>query len=474
MQIKPQKTALMMMGVGILGASAFVITGFYAWNEALHIAKLGWIPLLLTLLSLVLIVGGKPFASVGKQEKKQGYWLSWGLRVVKTQLVFIFIILALSAISVCSYVDVAPEIKKSPPALFAEFIMTKPLIWLFYPFALSSLFAILFGGVASSDEPKVGNTISILLNKKFSSFVKAFLDFSSITGLFLGFFFLASLLAILVANLVGYFFNIDMHFGLTYRTAAIGFLFSYVPFTDMWKGMIYELVRVKRFSPGVIFIILGVGIGLLLPFFIKLIGWFIGTILQQDLTRTFPFPILLTIEPLSDLSLMVWTVCVFAAPWWGMQLARMSYGYKVWEFLLIFSVTPLILYGGIFLIRAVKPPDFMELSVLPLLEFPGAVVGGLIVCFIVFSLLQEKSGWLESLFLILPNQIKQKSGRMKQIIGFSASWVLYLMLIWIYVGMFAVQGIFLGFLLSALVSVTLIMIGVQRVVWMRFIQLKHR
>lgn len=465
MRIKQASRALATMALGALFVVLFLSAGLYSWHEALMVAEYAWIPLIITLLSLVFLFGKKSFAQLSNKEKIQPDFVRWCLQIVMTQMVFLFILFAFGVVSVLSYLDVAPELGQTPQSVISEFISTKQVIWNFYPFALASFFAILFGVVAPPSAPKVGNTLPVLFGRPLPGLVTSSIDFFCTAGLFLGFLFITALVAILFGSLVGAFLNIDMHFGLTYRTAAVGFILSYLPFTDIWKELIDSLTQIKKLSPAAVLLILGLGIGLFFPFIIKLIGWFIGIVLKQDLGRSFVFPYVLNMEPLPDLSLMIWMVSVLGASWWGMSLALYSRGRKIGEFLVVSSVLPLVLCGIVYSTGVVNSPESLKQGLTPLLVFPGGVLIGLLACFIILWSLRENSTWLESLFLILPNQVKKKNARLKQIIASSASWVLYSMLLWIYVGMFALQGIFLGFLLSSVISVALIMLGVQKVVW---------
>jgi len=442
-------------------ASGLTFPGFF-----LSLVQNLWIPLAVLLMLICCLQGRKQFFPKQNEEKITFSSMStviWVLRIMKTQITFVLIMLCVAVIAIPGYLNLAPQSGISNAAFLSEFITTKQTLWNFYPFTLVAFMAILFGVIGVKYQPKMSSALRVLWgkDKNFSAFIASVFDFCPIVGFFLGLLTITSLMAIFISGLVGHFLGINMAFELTIRTSAVGFILAYLPFSGVWQELITRLSKRPSLSLTGMLLIIGIGAGVLFAVITGIVEIFLVA-MQNDPYKTFHINWSFHLDPTMVLPQVIAIVATFAAAVWGIYIAILSTGRSIGAFLLALLPVPTTLFGIIYIVTASENTEMLNAILQPFFLYPWNLLLGTLLCLIILGLWRKESPWLKGLFLIFPNDSGKKTLRFRRIMGYGSSYVPYTMLIWIYVGMYGLQQIYLGFLVAALFVITLAILGMVR------------
>lgn len=471
---KKLKKGLELVLLGTI-ACLFCTVGIKFSSFFLQVIQSLWIPLLGLLGLMVYSYGREQFFPGLKRMEKPAYFswetVVWVLRIIKTQLIFLLIMLSAAVVAIPGYLHLAPaphHTNVSDVEVLSDFITTNYVLWGLYPFLLAIFTAILLGVFGAKDKPTMSSVVNVLWGKQFFAQTKlrdAFCDGGLLIGFLLGLLTFTSLLAICISDLIGHYFGINMTFELTLRTSAIGFVLSSLPFSGAWLDFMARICKARSFSLTRGLIIMAVGIAVLFVIMVGLIEQFLLA-LQHNPHKTFALTWPFQVQPSVVLKQLIGIVATFSAPVWGIYLALISSGRTIRSFLLISLLVPAFVGGGAYLFKSIASVKIMNVILQPLFMYPWSLLLGIFCCLVILGLWRKKSLWLKGLILISQNASSKKLFNFRRIVNYGATYVPYMMLIWIYVGMYGIQTIYSGFLVAALVLMVFVMGGVGWYTWL--------
>jgi hypothetical protein len=450
-------------------------------NEIEQISSFAWIALAVVVVAIFALLGNEkieinhslPFAvkkriglNRSSDDESEGQFTTkeWFLRIIKLQIGFLITLWGLFFIATPGVLASASS--QIPAASFmVEFIRHEMALTMFYPFLLTAIFITFSAVIARNHIPKMSSALEVMFNRKLGSLPASVADFCVLLGLLVGMLVVASLMGIFLGQLIGYYFNIDMSYGLTVRTSAIGFTLVYLPFTAPWKDIMSAASKSVMFSFPTLLILIGIGLGIYLVIATCTVDWLLR-LLDLDPYRSIIPLIHFNTTPDQTLKLMLFIVSFFVSPVIAVYIALISKGRSLRNIFVAMLFVPCLIVGLNLLVPA-SSNLFIEKTLTLLFTKPYFEIIAITVCLTIFIPWRNNTGLQEGLLLILPNEFNWKKAgrkrrRLRNFIKYSSSFIVYAMVTWVYMGIMGVQRFSMPFLVLALAVMFVGIVGFIR------------